>query len=62
MFKKFLKTLVVLAVVGIVVYKAYEYFTRDDKYEELEDDFDDAAEEESLADKLKSAAKKVVAR
>lgn len=40
MLKKTLKTLIVLAVIGIVVYKAYEYFTRDDKYEEFDDNVD----------------------
>ena len=67
MLKKTLKTLIVLAVIGIVVYKAYEYFSRDDKYEEFDDNVDgeydlEAEAEESLADKIKSAAKKVVKR
>ena len=65
MLKKTLKTLIVLAVIGIVVYKAYEYFTRDDRYEELDENGDEEItvdEDSSLAEKIKAAAKKVVKR
>lgn len=65
MLKKTLKTLIVLAVIGIVVYKAYEYFTKDDRYEEVEDDLDEEFEledEETLADKVRAAVKKLLNR
>ena len=64
--KKFLKTVLVLTVVGVIAYKAYQYFTKEDEYEEFDDNVDgaefdvEAEAEESLADKIKAAAKKVV--
>ena len=63
MLKKTLKTLIVLAVIGIVVYKAYEYLITDDKYEEFDDNVDgeydlEAEAEESLADKIKTDDRK----
>ena len=64
--KKFLKAVLALAVIGFIAYKAYQYFTKEPEYEEFEDNVDgaefdvEAKAEESLADKIKAAAKKVV--
>ncbi len=64
--KKFLKTVLVLTILGFIAYKLYKYFTKEPEYEEFDDtvdgaEFDIEAEaEESLADKIKAAAKKVV--
>ena len=64
--KKFwfvLRVIVIVSIIGIVAYKAYEYFTKDDMLEDGEDDFDVDAfgeEPETLAGKIKAAAKKVV--
>ncbi len=40
MFKKFLKVFLILTVVGVAAYMLYQYFTRDDRLEELEGEFD----------------------
>ena len=64
--KKLLKGALVLGVIGFIAYKAYQYFTKEEEYEEFDDNADgaefdvEAEAEESLADKIKSAAKKVV--
>ncbi len=64
--KKFLKGVLALGAIGFVAYKAYQYFTKEPEYEEFEDNEDgaefdvEAQAEESLADKIKAAAKKVV--
>ena len=57
--KKFLKTVLVLTVVGVIAYKAYQYEEFDDNVDGAEFDVE-AEAEESLADKIKAAAKKVV--
>ena len=63
--KQTLQALLILAIIGVIVYKAYDYFIKDkdvvdgDIVDELGDDFEDAREE-SLADKIKAAAKRVV--
>ena len=63
MYKKLVRTLIVVGVIGLVAYKAYEYFVKKND-EEAEDDFLDDGElelnaEESLADKIKAAAQRV---
>lgn len=63
--KKFwfaVRVIVIISIIGIVVYKAYEYFTKDDMLEEDEEFDEDAFDEEheGLAGKIKAAAKKVV--
>ncbi len=40
MFKKFLKVFLVLTVVGVAAYMLYQYFAKDDRFEELEEEFD----------------------
>ena len=42
-FCRVLKTLTIIAVIGIVIYKAYEYFAKDDKLEDFEEDEDEIA-------------------
>ena len=65
--KKFchiLKTLTIIAVIGIVIYKAYEYFAKDDKLEDFEEDEDEIPfadeEDKPLKKKIKDVAKKVI--
>lgn len=64
--KKFLKTVFALTVIGVIAYKAYQYFTKEEEYEEFDDNADgaefdiEAEAEESLADRIKAAARKVV--
>lgn len=64
--KKFLKVVLVLGIIGFIAYKAYQYFTKEPEYDEFDDNLDgaefdiEAAAEESLADKIKNAAKKVI--
>ena len=64
--KKFLKVVLVLGIIGFVGYKVYQYFTKESEYDEFDDnmsgaEFDIEAEaEESLANKIKAAAKKVI--
>ncbi len=61
--KKFLKNIAILGVVIYAASKLYQKFMREPDYEEFDDDgvsegFDlEAEEEESLADKIKKAAK-----
>lgn len=63
--KKFwfaVRVIAIISIIGIVVYKAYEYFTKDDMLED-DEEFDDSAFDEehgSLVGKIKAAAKKVV--
>ena len=68
--KKALKTILALGIIGVLAYKAYQYFIRKDDedvvdgeiIDELGDDAeaDEEEKEESLADKIKAAAKKVI--
>ena len=68
--KKVLKTILALGIIGVLAYKAYQYFIRKDDedvvdgeiIDELGDDAeaDEEEKEESLADKIKAAAKKVI--
>lgn len=64
--KKFLKVVLVLGVIGVIAYKAYQYFAKESDYEEFDDNLDgaefdiEAEAEESLADRIKHAAKKVI--
>lgn len=63
---KFIKNLLALIGAGFVIYKAYEYLTKEPEYEEFADNMDsaefdlEAEAEESLANKIKAAARKVV--
>lgn len=61
-FCRILKTLTIIAVIGIVIYKAYEYFAKDDKLEDFEEDEDEIAFERDkpLKNKIKDVAKKVI--
>lgn len=68
MYKKLVRTLIVVGVLAYVGYKAYNYFVQKNN-EEPEEDFEDFdvdgeislnKEEESFADKLKAAAQKVL--
>ena len=61
-FCRVLKTLTIIAVIGIVIYKAYEYFAKDDKLEDFEEDEDEIAFEgdKQLKNKIKDVAKKVI--
>lgn len=38
--KKFLKTILVLCIIGGVLYAGYKLLTRDDEFDEFDDDFD----------------------
>lgn len=64
--KKFLKVVLVLGIIGVIAYKAYQYFTKEPEYDEFDDNLDgaefdiEAEAEESLAAKIKAAAKKVI--
>jgi hypothetical protein len=64
--KDTIKNLLALVGAGFIIYKAYEYLTKEPAYEEFADNEDgvefdaEAQAEESLASKIKSAAKKVV--
>ncbi len=67
MYKKFVRTVIVLGVLAYVGYKAYNHFVKKNNEEPAEDfeDFDvdgeiSLNEEESFVDKLKSAAQKVL--
>ena len=68
--KKALQTLLVLGIIGVIAYKAYQYFIQvkdDDVVDgDIVDEFDDLddyeVEEESLAEKIRAAAKKVIAK
>ena len=65
--KKAFQALLILAIIGIIAYKAYDYFIKDKEedvvdseiIDELEDDFEED-KELSLAEKIKAAAKRVV--
>ena len=61
-FCRVLKTLTIIVVIGIVIYKAYEYFAKDDKLEDFEEDEDEIAFEgdKPLKNKIKDVAKKVI--
>ena len=61
-FCRVLKTLTIIAVIGIVIYTAYEYFAKDDKLEDFEEDEDEIAFEgdKPLKNKIKDVAKKVI--
>lgn len=64
MYKKVVRTLIVIGVIGFVAYKAYECFVKKNQ-EEVDDDFSDDGElelnaEESLVDKIKAAAQRVL--
>lgn len=61
-FCRVLKTLTIIAVIGIVIYKAYEYFAKDDKLEDFEEDEDEIAFEgdKPLKNKIKDVVKKVI--
>lgn len=65
MYKKFVRTLIVVGVIGFIAYKAYEYFVKKNDEEVVDEDFADDGEldlnaEESFVDKIKSAAQKVL--
>lgn len=69
MYKKLVRTLIVVGVIGYLVYKAYAYVVKKNDKDECEDTFDcefdeaDTAEwkdEESLVDKIKAAAQRVL--
>ncbi|MBQ8663536.1 MAG: hypothetical protein IJ471_06740 [Eubacterium sp.] len=65
MYKKLVRTLIVVGVIGFIAYKAYEYFVKKDNEEVVDADFMDDGElelndQESLADKIKAAAQKVL--
>ncbi|MCU6762477.1 Uncharacterised protein [uncultured Roseburia sp.] len=63
--KKFLKAVLALGIIGYIGYKVYKYFTKEPEYQEFDDNTDgvefdvEAEAEESLADKIKAAAKKI---
>lgn len=66
MYKKFVRTLIVVGVLAFAAYKAYEYFVKKNN-EEAEEDFEDFEDgemslntDESLVDKIKTAAQKVL--
>lgn len=61
MFKKFLKGLLIFILIIGVIYAVYIYLTRDDDFEEFDDDFDfdDEIEEKSFGEKVKDKAKKL---
>lgn len=62
-FKHILKTLTIIAVIGIVIYKAYEYFAKEDKLEDFEDEEEipfETEEDKPLKKKIKDVAKKVI--
>lgn len=62
-FKHILKTLTIIAVIGIVIYKAYEYFAKEDKLEDFEDEEElafETEEDKPLKKKIKNVAKKVI--
>lgn len=64
--KKFFQVMLVLTILGVIAYKAYQYFTKEPEYEEFDDNVDgaefdiEAEAEETLANKIKAAAKRVV--
>lgn len=65
MYKKFVRILIVVGVIGFIAYKAYEYFVKKNDEEVVDEDFADDGEldlnaEESFVDKIKSAAQKVL--
>ena len=63
MYKKVVRTLIVVGVIGYIAYKAYEYFVN--KNQEADEDFMEEEDmesgaEESLVDKIKAAAQRVL--
>lgn len=63
MYKKVVRTLIVVGVIGYVVYKAYEYFVNKNQEEDedfIEDEGLESGAEESLVDKIKAAAQRVL--
>ena len=72
MMKKVFKTILVLGIVGVLAYKAYQFFFKQDEEDvvdgEILDEIDDEVESEgeekeaSLTEKIKAAARKVVKR
>lgn len=64
MYKKFVRTLIVVGVIGFIAYKAYEYFVKKNDEETVEEDFMDDGElelneQESVVDKIKATAQRV---
>lgn len=65
MYKKFVRTLIVVGVIAFIAYKAYEYFVKKNEEEVVDEDFMDDGEldlneQESFLDKVKTAAQKVL--
>lgn len=64
MYKKFVRTLIVVGVIAFIAYKAYEYFVKKENTEAIDTDFDDSElelnEQESVVDKIKAAAQRVL--
>lgn len=64
MYKKFVRTLIVVGVIAFIAYKAYEYFVKKNDEETIDTDFDDNElelnEQESVVDKIKAAAQRVL--
>lgn len=64
MYKKFVRTLIVVGVIGFIAYKAYEYFVKKNDEETVEEDFMadgelELNEQESVVDKIKATAQRV---
>ncbi len=65
MYKKFVRTVIVVGVLAFIAYKAYEYFVKKKDEDVVVEDFADDGElglntEESFVDKIKTAAQKVL--
>lgn len=69
-FLKLVKGIVIVAIIGVILYKIYQYFVKDDMYETFEDeDFDldseevyegEAEEQPSIVDKVMNSIVGVV--
>lgn len=69
MYKKLVRTVIVVGVIGYLAYKAYDYVVKKNDEDACEDtfdcEFDEAGtaewkDEESLVDKIKAAAQRVL--
>lgn len=65
MYKKIVRTLIVVGVLGFIAYKAYEYFVKKNDEDVIDEDFldDDEFEpkpQETVVDKIKAVVQNVL--